>query len=80
VSPIPFEIREKITGVYRCEFCGKLINANPLIYKTCCMNKPVILCSKECLMKWLAEWGKNQEQLTRSRTADRRSPLRKLTL
>jgi len=76
---MPFELKV-VGGVYRCEVCGRLITSNPFVYKTCCMNKPVILCSRECLIKWVSEWGKNQEQLTSSRFTNRKGSLRKMSL
>lgn len=75
---MPFEVKG-ISGVFRCEVCGKLITSNPLVYKTCCMNKPVVLCSKECLSKWIAEWGKNQDQVF-SKVSPRKASLRKIVL
>jgi hypothetical protein len=77
---MPLEVRNVITNaVYRCEVCGKL-TSTPIIYKTCCMNKPVILCSRECLNKWLSEWVKNQDQIINRGQNIARKPLRKLHL
>jgi hypothetical protein len=77
---MPLEVRNVITNaVYRCEVCGKL-TSTPIIYKTCCMNKPVILCGRECLNKWLSEWVKNQDQIINRGQNIARKPLRKLHL
>ncbi len=51
--------------LYRCEVCGRL-TSNPILYKTCCMNKPVAFCSEACARKWIAAWMRNQEQRVRS--------------
>ncbi|MEM0051438.1 MAG: hypothetical protein QXF42_07940 [Sulfolobales archaeon] len=77
---MPLEVRNVITNaVYRCEVCGRL-TSTPVIYKTCCMNKPVILCSRECLYRWMSEWVKNQDQIVNRSQNVNRSPLRKLHL
>ncbi|MEM1679284.1 MAG: hypothetical protein QXV81_06875 [Ignisphaera sp.] len=74
---MPLELKNVIpTAVYRCEVCGKT-TSTPILYKTCCMNKPVALCSRECLNRWISEWIKNQEQILRNREGARK-PLRKL--
>jgi len=80
VFNMPLEIKNVIVNAtYRCEVCGRL-TSTPIIYKTCCMNKPVILCSCECLSKWMSEWIKNQDQIIKSGHNIVKSPLRKLHL
>lgn len=57
---MPLEVKSS-SGVHRCVVCGKL-TTNPIFYKTCCMNKPVVFCSNHCVRKWIMEWMRNQEQ------------------
>jgi len=61
---MPFKLREEYSRVYKCEVCGR-ITLEPIVYKTCCMNKPVYFCSRTCMVKWITEWAKNQEQVFR---------------
>ncbi len=70
---MPFEVKEAKGRVYRCEVCGRL-TTNPILYKTCCMNKPVVFCSQACARKWISAWMRNQEQLMRGRGARLRGP------
>jgi hypothetical protein len=80
VFNMPLEVKNVIVNAtYRCEICGRL-TSSPIIYKTCCMNKPIILCSRECLSKWMSEWIKNQDQIAKRDQNVARSPLRKLHL
>jgi hypothetical protein len=77
---MPLEVKNVIlNATYRCEVCGRL-TSSPIIYKTCCMNKPVILCSRECLSNWLSKWVKNQDQNVKRDQNVAISPLRKLHL
>lgn len=77
---MPFEIKEgKNVGIYRCETCGKLITLNPIIYKTCCMNKPAYFCSRVCFSRWLSIWVRNQEQVV-GRNAKGKKALRRFSL
>jgi len=61
---MPFQLREEYNKIYRCEVCGRTV-LEPIVYKTCCMNKPVYFCSRVCMVKWISEWTKNQEQVFR---------------
>ena len=73
---IPLEIKSKEGSVYRCIVCGKIVT-NPIFYKTCCMNKPVVFCSRICARRWISEWVKNQDQLMKSKSMARRRILRR---
>ena len=71
---MPFELKENSRRVYRCEVCGRIV-INPIVYKTCCMNKPVYFCSRTCMVKWINEWMKNQDQVMRGNRRLRRMVL-----
>ncbi len=73
---LPFEVKQG-GGVQRCVVCGKL-TSTPILYKTCCMNKPVAFCSQVCASRWIREWMRNQEQV-RGRARGNRN-LRRFTL
>lgn len=75
---MPLEIKSQTSGVHRCAVCGK-VTRDPIFYKTCCMNKPVIFCSKKCAKIWVSRWVRNQEQIIsrRSRLATQKTVLRR---
>ncbi|OWJ54456.1 hypothetical protein [Pyrodictium delaneyi] len=60
---MPFQLSTD-RRVYRCTVCGR-ITTKPILYKTCCMNRPVVFCSKVCAEKWIREWMRRQEQFRR---------------
>ncbi|MET1127788.1 MAG: hypothetical protein ABWW70_00510 [Thermoproteota archaeon] len=58
---MPFQVQQdRGQGLYRCAVCGRVVK-EPILYKTCCMNKPVAFCSRACASKWLAQWMRNQD-------------------
>ncbi len=63
---MPFQVESKF-GNYRCDWCGKIINTNPIVVKTCCNNKPWTFCSSQCYNQWMREWLRRQEQKTGSK-------------
>nr|WP_230937984.1 TRASH domain-containing protein [Sulfolobus acidocaldarius] len=55
------QLNTNITAV-RCSWCGKVINNEPIVVKTCCNNKPWVFCSRQCYNMWVRDWLKSQEQ------------------
>jgi hypothetical protein len=58
---MPFELEKSVAGK-KCDVCGKIAR-DPIVIKTCCVNKPVTFCSKKCYQVWKAKWLKRQEQM-----------------
>ena len=67
---MPYEVKGRV-GVYRCAICGKIIRDEAIQFKTCCMNKPVVFCSKRCMKIWESKWLRQQEQLKSGRRIGR---------
>lgn len=63
---MPYEVKGK-SLIYRCQICGKMIHKDAIQFKTCCMNKPVVLCSQRCMRIWETRWLRQQEQIMKSR-------------
>lgn len=59
---MPFQVKG-YSGILRCSVCGRIVVKPFVQLKTCCVNKPVILCSKRCLQIWTSGWLKKQEQI-----------------
>jgi hypothetical protein len=55
---MPFEL-ESDAGREKCDVCGKRAK-DPIVIKTCCVNKPVTFCSRRCYQVWKAKWLKIQ--------------------
>ncbi len=60
---MPFEIKKTTKNVQRCFICKKLITNPYSTVKTCCVNKPIVFCSKTCMKIWERTWLKKQEQI-----------------
>ncbi len=58
---MPFEL-DATAAKQRCDICGAIVK-DPILIKTCCVNKPVTFCSRKCYQKWKSEWMRRQEQL-----------------
>lgn len=63
------------TGSSRCSVCGKAVPKPFLQLKTCCVNKPLVFCSKKCMQVWEARWLQRQEQIKRLRSKPLRPSL-----
>lgn len=59
---MPFEVKGRVR-VARCMVCGRLVDEKAMQFKTCCMNKPVVFCSRRCMKRWESMWLRRQEQL-----------------
>ncbi len=59
---MPFEVKGRV-GVKRCVICGRIVGGDAIQFKTCCMNKPVVFCSRRCMSIWESRWLRNQEQI-----------------
>ncbi len=59
---MPFEVKGK-ARVARCAVCGRIVREEALQFKTCCMNKPVVFCSRKCMRVWESKWLRSQEQI-----------------
>jgi hypothetical protein len=46
----------------RCYVCNKYSD-NPIVRKTCCVNKLYVFCSEACLRSWYRKWLRRQEQI-----------------
>ncbi len=57
---MPF-ILNNVQGQLRCSNCGRIIIGQPIVVKTCCVNKPWVFCSEECYNEFLRRWVRNQE-------------------
>ncbi|MFQ5711721.1 MAG: TRASH domain-containing protein [Candidatus Geothermarchaeales archaeon] len=51
----------------RCQVCGKIIAGNPIVRKTCCVNKLYVFCSTNCLKAWSRGWLKREGTSVTSR-------------
>lgn len=60
---MPFEIGKNVTNINRCFVCKKIVTNPYAVIKTCCVNKPIIFCSKTCKNIWERSWLKRQEQI-----------------
>ncbi len=60
---MPFELKVKNVTQYRCDNCGRIIRENPIVIKTCCVNKPWVFCSTQCLGQFTSKWMKNQDAM-----------------
>ncbi|AFA38734.1 MAG: TRASH domain-containing protein [Pyrobaculum sp.] len=58
---MPFELKITRTVDLRCSNCGKIITGEPIVVKTCCVNKPWVFCSRECYKQFVAKWTRNQD-------------------
>lgn len=58
---MPFELKVQRTTELRCSNCGRVIAANPIVVKTCCVNKPWVFCSRECYRAFISKWTRNQD-------------------
>ena len=63
---MPFQLKAD-RRLYRCAVCGRVVTGEPIMLRTCCMNRPVVFCSRACAEKWVREWLRRQEQLGRGR-------------
>ncbi|MFP3311000.1 MAG: TRASH domain-containing protein [Caldivirga sp.] len=43
------------TGQVRCTYCGRVISGQPIVVKTCCINRPWVFCSEECYNRFLRQ-------------------------
>ncbi|MGC9153456.1 MAG: TRASH domain-containing protein [Vulcanisaeta sp.] len=55
---MPFLLNQGTTQL-RCSNCGKIIIRQPIVVKTCCVNKPWVFCSEQCYDDFLRKWIKN---------------------
>ncbi|WP_202318901.1 hypothetical protein [Archaeoglobus neptunius] len=62
---MPFEL-ERSAARLRCDVCGKIAK-DPIVVKTCCVDKPVTFCGRKCYQKWKAGWMRRQEQIVDKR-------------
>ena len=58
---MPFELKITRTVDLRCSNCGKIITGEPIVVKTCCVNKPWVFCPRECYKQFVAKWTRNQD-------------------
>ena len=58
---MPFILNPSTSTQLRCSLCGRLITGQPIVAKTCCVNRPWTFCSRECYERWVRQWLRNQE-------------------
>uniref|UniRef100_A0A832GQ96 TRASH domain-containing protein n=1 Tax=Caldimicrobium thiodismutans TaxID=1653476 RepID=A0A832GQ96_9BACT len=66
---MPQRIREKRKNLSKCSWCGKLITAEPITVKTCCVNTPWYFCSNTCYKQFVVKWTKNQDALSKNKSS-----------
>lgn len=62
MNQMPFQVRGYSASM-RCSVCGRIVAKPFLQIKTCCVNKPLIFCSKRCMQMWEMRWLRGQEQI-----------------
>jgi endogenous inhibitor of DNA gyrase (YacG/DUF329 family) len=63
---MPYKVEGR-SIILRCTICGKVIRDEGIQFKTCCMNKPMVFCSRRCMQTWETRWLRQQEQIMRGR-------------
>ncbi len=58
---MPYELKVQKVVENRCTNCGRVIRDNPIVVKTCCVNKPWVFCSRECYRQFVVNWTRNQD-------------------
>ncbi len=58
---MPYELKVQKVVENRCTNCGRVIRGNPIVVKTCCVNKPWVFCSRECYRQFVVSWTRNQD-------------------
>lgn len=58
---MPLRIGGASSTQLRCDNCGRVIAGEPIMVKTCCVNRPWVFCSEQCMRQFTSKWMMNQE-------------------